>query len=443
METIIKINKGGAAERCGLKEGDEIIAVNGYAVKDLLDLDYAEADSEIAMRIRRDGNEIDVKLVKDESEQYGFAIKDSELRPMRCRNKCKFCFVDQLPKGMRESLYIKDDDYRFSFICGNYVTLTNCGEEELHRMVRLKFSPLYVSVHATNGEIKSFLTANPEGAKTLDKLKYLTEGGIDVNAQIVVCPGINDGKVLEKTINDLYKLGERMKTVACVPVGLTKHREGLYPLKNFDKNGAAEVIDYIEKFNAEHGGNFVYASDEFYIQAGRELPEYEYYGNFEQIENGVGLVREFERELIDELDGIASPITHKVQVTMITGVSFGWFLKSKINQIKEKFPNYDIDVFEVKNEFFGETITVSGLLTAGDIINQCKGKTHNNVIIPDNMLREFSDTFLDGVTVRELEKALGSNVYVSTGGAGAVKILHKLSERKVFKKFITKNLKKY
>lgn len=443
METIIKINKGGAAERCGLKVGDEIIAVNGYAVKDLLDLDYAESDSEILMRIKRGSEEFDIRIVKDESVQYGFAIKDSELRPMRCRNKCKFCFVDQLPGGMRESLYIKDDDYRFSFICGNYVTLTNCGDEELQRMVRLKFSPLYVSVHATNGEVKSLLTANPEGAKTLDKLKFLTEGGIDINAQIVVCPGINDGNVLKQTINDLYGLGERMKTVACVPVGLTKHREGLYPLKIFDKQGAADVIDYIEAFNADHGGNFVFASDEFYIQAGRVLPEYEYYGNFEQIENGVGLVREFERELIDELNVIANPIERKADVTMITGVSFGWFLKSKISQIKEKFPNYTIDVLEVKNEFFGETITVSGLLTAGDIIKQCKGKTHKNVIIPDNMLREFSDTFLDGITVGEFEKALGSIVYVSTGGAGAIKILRKLSDRSIFKKLISNKLRKY
>lgn len=443
MEIIEEIEEGGAADRSGLQVGDRIIAVNGFKIADILDLEYTEADSIVELTIQRDGKEFNIKVEKEENEPLGLEIHNFELHTIRCRNKCKFCFVDQLPKNMRETLYFKDDDYRFSFICGNYVTLTNCGEEELQRIVRLKFSPLYVSVHATDGEIIKLLTGNPEAAKTLEKLRYLTENGIEINAQIVVCPDINDGNVLERTINDLYGLGECMKTVACVPVGLTKHRESLYPLKMFDSVGAGNVIDFIEKFNSEHGGNFVFASDEFYIQANRKLPDYEYYGDFEQIENGVGLVREFEREIDYTLASIIKPKRTKFSVTMITGVSFGWFLNAKRKEIMTKFPNCDMQVTEVVNEFFGKTITVSGLITAGDIIKQCKGKTHKNVIIPDNMLREFSDTFLDGITVRELEKALGVKIYISTGGAGLVKILNKLSQKGIFRIGGSNKLRKY
>lgn len=443
MEIIEEIEEGGVAERSGLKVGDGIIAVNGYKIADTLDLEYTEAESIVELTIQRDGKEFNIRIEKEENEPLGLDICNFELHTIRCRNKCKFCFVDQLPKNMRETLYFKDDDYRFSFICGNYVTLTNCGEEELQRIVRLKFSPLYVSVHATDGEIIKLLTGNPEAANTLDKLRFLTENGIEINAQIVVCPDINDGDVLERTINDLYGLGECMKTVACVPVGLTKHREGLYPLKMFDSVGASKVIDLIEKFNSEHGGNFVYASDEFYIQANRTLPDYEYYGDFEQIENGVGLVRQFEREINYALDYIKKPKKAKFGVTLITGVSFGWYLKSKQDDILAKFPNCDMQIMEVVNEFFGETITVSGLITAGDIINQCKGKTHENIIIPDNMLREFSDTFLDGITVNELEKALGVKVYISTGGVGLGNILLKLCKKGILKFGGRNKLRKY
>lgn len=406
--------------------GDDVIAIDGYELVDVLDIHYTEARTHTVFTVIRDGEKIEIAIDKDEYEPFGIDFGDSlEINPIRCKNKCKFCFVDQLPSGMRDTLYVKDDDYRLSFVSGNYVTLTNCGDCEIDRIIRLRLSPIYVSVHATDGDIKTLLIANKEGAKTFDKVKRLTSNGIDIHAQIVVCPDINDGAILEKSIRDLHSLGERLRSVACVPVGLTKYREKLYPLRMFTRDEARNAIFKIEKLNTEFGGNFVFASDEFYIIADKELPKYEYYGDFEQIENGVGLVREFEYEFDCAME-LAKGSKKHIGLTMITGVGFAPILKKVLPKVQAKFPNYTVNVIPVENQFFGRDITVSGLLTAGDIINQCKGKVAENVTIPSNMLREFTDCFLDGMTVSQLENELNATIHVSDGGDGLVSILEDL-----------------
>lgn len=421
--------------------GDDIIAIDGYELVDILDIHYAEARTRSVFSVMREGEKIEVVIEKGEYEPFGIDFGDSlEINPIRCKNKCKFCFVDQLPCGMRDTLYVKDDDYRLSFVSGNYVTLTNCGDCEIDRIIRLRLSPIYVSVHATDGDIKTLLIANKEGAKTFEKVRKLTSNGIDVHAQIVVCPEINDGAVLEKSIRDLRSLGDRLRSVACVPVGLTKYREKLYPLRVFTRDEARLAISQIEELNKEFGGDFVFASDEFYIIADEPLPKYEYYGDFEQIENGVGLVREFEYEFSSALE-LAKGSKKHLGLTMITGVGFAPILENILPAIKTKYPNYTVNIMPVVNEFFGHDITVSGLLTAGDIITQCKGLVAENVTIPSNMLREFTDCLLDGMTVRDLEAELNSEIHVSDGGDGLVTILDNLGRSTISKIFSKKGKK--
>lgn len=421
--------------------GDDIIAIDGYELVDILDIHYAEARTRSVFSVMREGEKIEVVIEKGEYEPFGIDFGDSlEINPIRCKNKCKFCFVDQLPCGMRDTLYVKDDDYRLSFVSGNYVTLTNCGDCEIDRIIRLRLSPIYVSVHATDGDIKTLLIANKEGAKTFEKVRKLTSNGIDVHAQIVVCPEINDGAVLEKSIRDLRSLGDRLRSVACVPVGLTKYRKKLYPLRAFTRDEARLAISQIEELNKEFGGDFVFASDEFYIIADEPLPKYEYYGDFEQIENGVGLVREFEYEFSSALE-LAKGSKKHLGLTMITGVGFAPILENILPMIKTKYPNYTVNIMPVVNEFFGHDITVSGLLTAGDIITQCKGLVAENVTIPSNMLREFTDCLLDGMTVRDLEIELDSEIHISDGGEGLVTILDNLGRSAISKLFNKKGKK--
>lgn len=421
--------------------GDDIIAIDGYELVDILDIHYAEARTRSVFSVMREGEKIEVVIEKGEYEPFGIDFGDSlEINPIRCKNKCKFCFVDQLPCGMRDTLYVKDDDYRLSFVSGNYVTLTNCGDCEIDRIIRLRLSPIYVSVHATDGDIKTLLIANKEGAKTFEKVRKLTSNGIDVHAQIVVCPEINDGAVLEKSIRDLRSLGDRLRSVACVPVGLTKYRKKLYPLRAFTRDEARLAISQIEELNKEFGGDFVFGSDEFYIIADEPLPKYEYYGDFEQIENGVGLVREFEYEFSSALE-LAKGSKKHLGLTMITGVGFAPILENILPMIKTKYPNYTVNIMPVVNEFFGHDITVSGLLTAGDIITQCKGLVAENVTIPSNMLREFTDCLLDGMTVRDLEIELDSEIHISDGGEGLVAILDNLGRSAISKLFNKKGKK--
>ena len=430
MAKIIAVQKGGIGEEIGLEIGDELLGFNGEQIVDVLDYAFYDSQEEFTLNLRtKQGEKVDIDIEKEEDESLGLELDESvQLEPMRCKNKCLFCFVDQLPKGMRDTLYVKDDDYRLSFVSGNYVTLSNIGQKELDRIATLRLSPLYISVHAFDREIKTKLVSNPESAKVFDKMDFLANHGITMHTQIVLCKNINDGKVLDKTLEELYKRYPSVKTVAVIPVGLTGHRQKLYPLESFGKEDAVKVIAQVEEFNKKAGGEFCWCSDEFYIKAEKQLPPYESYGDFDQIENGVGLCAEFEEEFLSALDEVGGSEA-ELNIASVTGQSFKDILKSLCEKLKDKYPNVNLRVKDIYNDFFGRSITVAGLITAGDIIKQFKDAPEYT-IIPSNMLREFTDTFLDGVTVGELEKALGTHIVVSHGGEDYVKIIDGLCKEK-------------
>lgn len=430
MAKIIAVQKGGIGEEIGLEIGDELLGFNGEQIVDVLDYAFYDSQEEFTLNLRtKQGEKVDIDIEKEEDESLGLELDESvQLEPMRCKNKCLFCFVDQLPKGMRDTLYVKDDDYRLSFVSGNYVTLSNIGQKELDRIAKLRLSPLYISVHAFDREIKTKLVSNPESAKVFDKMDFLANHGITMHTQIVLCKNLNDGKVLDKTLEELYKRYPSVKTVAVIPVGLTGHRQKLYPLESFGKEDAVKVIAQVEEFNKKAGGEFCWCSDEFYIKAEKQLPPYESYGDFDQIENGVGLCAEFEEEFLSALDEVGGSKA-ELNIASVTGQSFKDILKSLCEKLKDKYPNVNLRVKDIYNDFFGRSITVAGLITAGDIIKQFKDAPEYT-IIPSNMLREFTDTFLDGITVSELEKALGTNIVVSHGGEDYVKIIDRLCKEK-------------
>ena len=430
MAKIIAVQKGGIGEELGLEIGDELLGFNGEQIVDVLDYAFYDSQEEFTLNLRtKQGEKVDIDIEKEEDESLGLELDESvQLEPMRCKNKCLFCFVDQLPKGMRDTLYVKDDDYRLSFVSGNYVTLSNIGQKELDRIAKLRLSPLYISVHAFDREIKTKLVSNPESAKVFDKMDFLANHGITMHTQIVLCKNLNDGKVLDKTLEELYKRYPSVKTVAVIPVGLTGHRQKLYPLESFGKEDAVKVIAQVEDFNKKAGGEFCWCSDEFYIKAEKQLPPYESYGDFDQIENGVGLCAEFEEEFLSALDEVGGSKA-ELNIASVTGQSFKDILKSLCEKLKDKYPNVNLRVKDIYNDFFGRSITVAGLITAGDIIKQFKDAPEYT-IIPSNMLREFTDTFLDGITVSELEKALGTHIVVSHGGEDYVKIIDRLCEEK-------------
>ena len=430
MAKIIAVQKGGIGEELGLEIGDELLGFNGEQIVDVLDYAFYDSQEEFTLNLRtKQGEKVDIDIEKEEDESLGLELDESvQLEPMRCKNKCLFCFVDQLPKGMRDTLYVKDDDYRLSFVSGNYVTLSNIGQKELDRIAKLRLSPLYISVHAFDREIKTKLVSNPESAKVFDKMDFLANHGITMHTQIVLCKNLNDGKVLDKTLEELYKRYPSVKTVAVIPVGLTGHRQKLYPLESFGKEDAVKVIAQVEEFNKKAGGEFCWCSDEFYIKAEKQLPPYESYGDFDQIENGVGLCAEFEEEFLSALDEVGGSEA-ELNIASVTGQSFKDILKSLCEILKDKYPNVNLRVKDIYNDFFGRSITVAGLITAGDIIKQFKDAPEYT-IIPSNMLREFTDTFLDGITVSELEKALGTHIVVSHGGEDYVKIIDRLCKEK-------------
>lgn len=427
MAKITAIDKGSIGEELGLEVGDELIGFNGEKIVDILDYVYYDSQDFFTLNIKaKQGETVDIEIEKDETETLGLTLDESvELEPMRCKNKCAFCFVDQLPKGMRETLYVKDDDYRLSFVSGNYVTLSNIGQKELDRIVKLHLSPLYISVHAYDKDVKTKLVANPESAKVFEKMTYLAQRGILMHTQIVLCKDFNDGDILRQTLDELYKLSPMVQTVAIIPVGLTCHRQGLYPVKTFDKDSSGQVIDMVEKFNAEAGGNFCWCSDEFYIKAERHLPSYVEYGDFCQIENGVGLCAEFVNSFDEALSQINGS-DKSLEVAVITGQSFKGILAQCVSRLKYKYPNVTVRICDIYNDFFGRTITVSGLITPTDIIKQVKDMP-KYTIIPSTMLREFTDTFLDGYTVPRLEEELKSAIKVSQGGESFVKLIDELT----------------
>lgn len=428
MAKIIAVDKGSIGEELGLEIGDELVGFNGEAIVDVLDYVYYDSQEFFTLNLKtKQGEAVDIEIEKEEIETLGLTLDESvQLEPIRCKNKCVFCFVDQLPKGMRETLYVKDDDYRLSFVSGNYVTLSNVGQKELDRIVKLHLSPLYVSVHAFDKEVKTKLVANPEAAKVFDKIKFLADNGIVMHTQIVLCKNLNDKDVLNDTLSELYKLYPQVKSTAVIPVGLTCHRQGLYPLETFDSQSASEVIDQVEKFNTSVGGDFCWCSDEFYIKAQRKLLDYSDYGDFWQIENGVGLCAEFVNSFDCALANVKGS-DKAAEIAVITGQSFKGILAELCQKLKAKFPNVTVRICDIYNDYFGRTITVSGLVTPTDIIKQVDSMP-KYTIIPSTMLREFTDTFLDGYTVPQLETAINTNIMISHGGESFVKLISQLTD---------------
>lgn len=417
MSVIISgVESGSVADGHKIKSGDKLLSLNGNEIFDVLDYRfYQNNENVIALVEDKNGNVAKYRFVKDEYEELGFLF-DTYLMDKQhsCKNKCIFCFIDQLPKGLRESLYFKDDDSRLSFLFGNYITLTNITEHEIERIIKMHISPINVSVHTTNPQLRVEMMKNPNAGRVLGIINRFNDAGITMNSQLVLCPGYNDGDELRKTLTDLTSLGN-MKCIAAVPVGLTKYRQGLCDLKPFDKNGAEETLKIIDEFGDKcvktYGERRVYASDEFYILSGREMPPADYYGDFLQLENGVGLWALMKSEVESALNDIACFEGEPRKVSLATGVAAYSLLRYICDLCEQKYKGLNCAVYPIKNEFFGERITVSGLVTATDIIKQLKGKDLGDVLlIPASMLRKQRDMFLDSVTVGELSAALGTEV---------------------------------
>jgi putative radical SAM enzyme (TIGR03279 family) len=399
------------AKKQGFKRGDELLSLGGFKATDILDYCYYDAESEFAAIVLRRGKEKRLTVRKQPEETLGLEFSD-ELEIKHCRNNCVFCFVSQLPKGMRRSVYVKDDDYRLSFISGSYITLTNLSEEDIARIIRLKLSPLYISVHAFDTKTRVYMLKNKATTSLFEIMRRFAEAGIKMHTQVVVCENLNDGEILRETVEELYKLYPAVESLALVPVGLTKFRDGLAEVKPITKENAGKIIAMAEEFAAARP-NFLWCADEMYMIAGRRLPDYDRYGSFPQIENGVGMVRDFEKKFEESLSNL-TPSDKRVNAVLVTGKSFEARLKEAAAAILKKLGSTSkLEVIGVTNSFFGETVTVAGLVTAGDIIRELKGRSADFAVVPRCMLKEFGDVFLDDVGLKELENELGMPVRVA------------------------------
>ena len=415
---IKEVLAGGIAEELGIEAGDKLLAVNGEEVIDIFDYQFMVQDEYIEVLIQKaDGEEWLLEIDKDYEEDLGVEFENGLMDDYRsCHNKCIFCFIDQMPKGMRETLYFKDDDSRLSFLQGNYVTLTNMSEDDVNRVIKYHLSPINISFQTTNPELRCKMLNNRFAGEALKKVDKFYEAGIIMNGQIVLCKGVNDGAELERSISDLTKYLPNLESVSVVPVGLSKYREGLYPLEPFTKEDAKEVIAMIHKWQdkifAEHGRHFIHASDEWYILAGEEVPEESRYDGYLQLENGVGMLRLLQEEFADALAQMKErkelPDNEiKDTISMVTGRLAYPYIKRMAEQIMELVPGLTVHVYEIVNEFFGEMITVSGLLTGQDIQKQLMGKElGSRLLLPQNVLRSGETVFLDDLTLADLEKAL-------------------------------------
>lgn len=421
MLKLSTLDKHSLAYKSGLRSGDEIVEFNGEKALDMLDVAYYDSQSEFNVAVMRDGQRLEFAIKKDEWDSMGWDFcEQCYIEPRWCANKCIFCFVDQLPKGQRKTLYVKDDDWRLSFATGNYVTLTNVSEREIQRMLDKKFSPLYISVHATDDEMRRLLLGNPKAQPIMPLLKRLTDAGIVLHTQVVMVPGYNDSEVLKKTVEDLYSLYPMVETLAIVPVGLTGHRENLPCLPTVDSKVANETIDFVEHFAegvfAKHGKHFVFCSDEMYVYANRELPDFDYYDDFEQIENGVGLIADLRYQFNLALED--STKAKKEGFTIVTGVSASPYIGQLLDIARKQFDGVNVNVLTVVNKFFGSSVTVAGLLTGGDIAEAVNGFAQCNevLLLPSVMLRETEDVFLDGMSLDELKKQTGKKIQIVSDG---------------------------
>ena len=435
MLKITKVKRKSIGKELGLEVGDEIIAFDGFACEDELDYLYYCETSGFTMTVRdkRGKEEVTVTVEKEEGEDLGIEFeKNTSIRT--CHNRCVFCFVDQMPKGMRDSLYVKDDDYGMSFSCGNFVTLTNLSDEGLERIIRLKLSPLYISVHTMNPDLRVKLLRNRFSGKIVDQIDRLVKGGVEMHCQAVLVPGENDGEELAYTARKLFSYYPAVRDLACVPTGITKYRDGLYPIPDVDKEYSEKLLDLVDALNKEFGVDFLLPADEYFMKAGRPLKGVDFYGDFEQIENGIGMTAKFLEEAENALasleEGGRYALSKPKRSIIISGVSAKGVLQTVADRCNDAVEGLHAEVLAVENEFFGHTVTCTGLLTGVDILHALetlRKETGNfdEVLLAGNTMKEFEDVFLCGMSLDELKKKLGfKNIKINReGGYGFVEIL--------------------
>ena len=427
MVTITDVAQNSRAARKGIIAGDVLVSINGREISDVLDYRFFLTNTNITLSLLRDGEPLEVVIRKQEYDDIGLDFETPLMDKKRsCQNKCIFCFIDQLPKGMRETLYFKDDDSRLSFLHGNFITMTNLFDKDIDRIIEMHISPVNVSVHTTNPELRVKMMHNKRAGLVLDYLPKLAKAGITLCGQLVLCRGINDGEELERSMRDLYALGDAMESVSIVPAGLTKYRDKLYPLTAYTAEEAAQIIDQVEAFAdkclAECGSRKFFCADELYLRAGRPLHTEEYYEGYAQIENGVGMITSLMTEFEDEMNFLAEDLAeYKAPrtVSICTGVAAYPTIKAMAARLEAQVEGLTIHVYEIVNHFFGESVTVAGLLTGKDMAEQLAGKELGDVLFfPENTLRAGEDIFLDDMTPEALSEKLGVPVMPGRNDGG-------------------------
>ena len=416
---VAEVLPGSIAEEMEIVVGDEIVSINGEEIEDIFDYQFLCENEYIEVGIRKEsGEDWILEIDKDEDEDLGIKFENGLMDDYHsCSNKCIFCFIDQMPPGMRKTLYFKDDDARLSFLQGNYVTLTNMSEKDIERIIKYNLSPINISFHTTNPELRCMMLNNRFAGKALEKAKRFYEAGLVMNGQIVLCKGVNDKDELERTISDLYEYLPYLQSVSIVPVGVTKYRDGLYKMDAWEKEDAEYLIDQVEKWQkkayAQYGLHFVHASDEWYINANRQLPEAERYDGYLQIANGVGTMRSMIDEFEEELDNFKEFKENEERVTVVCGELPYTYIKMMADKLMNDHPHKEINVVPVKNRFFGESITVTGLLTGQDIVYALKNiNLGNRVLLSENILKADEEIFLDDMTLNEFKEVLQVDVSI-------------------------------
>ncbi len=427
MVSITEVKRRSPAARVGIRKKDRLLSINGHPIEDVLDYRFYLAEETVVLSLLRREQPYTVTIEKEEYDDIGLGFETPLMAEKQsCRNKCVFCFIDQLPKGLRESLYFKDDDARLSFLHGNYITLTNLTDRDVERIIEMHISPVNVSVHTTNPALRVAMMKNPRAGESLRYLSRFAEAGIELHGQIVLCRGLNDKEELDRTMADLAALYPALTSVSVVPAGLTRHREGLYPLESFTPEECVTVLDQVNSFAktclATHGSRIFFAADEFYLAAERKLPEEDFYEGYPQLENGVGMLTSFRTEFEAAADLPVKPRRRTRHVSIATGLAAYPMMAELAALLRHEHPWLSVHVYPIKNRFFGEKITVSGLLTAGDIIEQLRGEELGELLLlPAAVLRSEGDLFLDGKTVRDISRALSVRIQMCENDGAALR----------------------
>jgi putative radical SAM enzyme (TIGR03279 family) len=419
VHPIKAVEQGSIAEELDVRPGDVLLEVNGSPVEDVLEYKFLINDYYIEVLIRKEtGEEWLLEIDKEPHEDLGLKFETGLMdRGKSCKNKCIFCFIDQLPEGMRKSLYFKDDDSRLSFLQGNFISLTNLEAPDIERIIKYRISPLNVSVHTTDPGLRVRMLGNPKAGEALGAMRTFLENGLVLNCQIVLCPGLNDGEKLKRTLEDLFKMGRSIRSIGVVPVGITRHRKGLYTLRPFGREDANRAVDTVEKwqkiFQKEYDSRVVYAADELYLKAGLPFPGVGAYQDFPQLENGIGMMTLFKEQFDSLFKKMAWDMRRTGTVSVATGMAAGDFIQDLGKRIEGAVRNLKVHIYPIVNEYFGETIDVAGLVTGGDLIGQLRGKElGEKLFVPENMLKSGEEVFLDDILVTRIRESLGVKVEV-------------------------------